>query len=287
MLKHPVVLSTLEEDLRDIGILPEKKPVVESVAPPVTPPVAADAPDAPDASIVERRNRLQVRVDGGKAHRVRTKRTSMAKKVDNRSNYRRSKNKIKRRNAKAGIQRRAARRDKIRGRLKAEGFDSRVAGLMESVKDLLTQVKDGETVVKAAPEMNEAVKTFANLAIIAEMLADAFMAFAEDEKEFDLSTFEIVAMREMAATYAQVAEDCADIAETLDKGALAEEDKEGVEEAFKAHMQTVLDGIEAFADLTEADDDDEDDEDDEDEDDECEDCGETEEKCKCGGSSGK
>lgn len=283
MYKYPATISSLEEDLREIGLAPEKAELSEEAAPAEPAPAAAvPATPAPTATLDEKRVLRQVRVVGGKATRVKTKRTSMAKKLANRGYYRKKKNVIARRRGKAVTQRRAARRDKIRSRIKHEGFDGHVATLMESVKDLLTQVRDGETEVKKAPEMAEAVKTFANLAIISEMLADAFMAFAEDADSFELSKFEIVALQEMAATYAQVAEDCAEIAETLDKGTLAEEDKEGVEEAFKAHMQTVLDGIEAFADLTEDDDNEEGDDEDM-----CDDCEEPKDECSCGDSGKK
>src|SRR5437870_2651600 len=111
MMKNQVLSSTLEEDLKALGLAHEsEKPPASAPeaktesAPPAgtpaaTPPVTTETPPAGTGSdaLAERRNRMQVRVSGGKAKRVRTKRTSMAKKLANRGYYRKKKNVIKRR----------------------------------------------------------------------------------------------------------------------------------------------------------------------------------------------
>jgi hypothetical protein len=272
-MRQPVVITSLEEDLAEIGLSDSIKPKTESAAPEATPAAPAAATPAAEPDNVEegKRVRAQVRVVGGKAKRVRTKRTSMAKKLANRSYYRKKKNVLKRKAGKASFQRRAARRDKIRSRLKRESveFQAKVEGLLEDVEKTLTSLQ-----AEQAPEKAESLKGFANLAIIAEMLAEAFLAFADaDDEDIELTKFEEIALREMAATYAQVAEECADIAEALNAGTIAE-GEDDLKEAFNAHVQSVIEGLDAYSDLTE-----DDDEDDEDDEDECEDCGESD--CEC------
>lgn len=272
-MRQPLVITSLEEDLAEIGLSDTIQPKTESAAPEAVTTAPAEEPkvDAPAEVDEAKRVRQQVRVVGGKAKRVRTKRTSMAKKLANRAFYRKKKNVLKRKRGKASFQRRAARRDKIRGRLKHEGteFQAKVAGLLESVETTLSQLQS-----EPSAEKTESLKGFANLAIIAEMLAEAFIAFTDDE-DIELTKFEEIALREMAATYAQVAEECADIAEALDAGTIAE-GEDDLKDAFNAHVQSVIEGLDAYSDLTEEEDD-EGDDDDEDED--CEDCGESD--CEC------
>lgn len=272
-MRPPVVITSLEEDLAEIGLsdslIPSK---AEAAAPEAAAPAATAEVAVADANVEEgKRVRQQVRVSGGKAKRVRTKRTSMAKKLANRGYYRKKKNVLKRKHGKASFQRRAARRDKVRSRLKGENteFQAKVSGLLESVEQTLTQLQ-----AEQPSEKTESLKGFANLAIIAEMLADAFIAFSDDE-DIELTKFEEIALREMAATYAQVAEECADIAEAIDAGKLAE-GEDDLKEAFNAHVQTVIEGLDAYSDLTE-----EDDEEEDDDEDMCDDCDEPEEDCEC------
>jgi hypothetical protein len=217
-MKNPVVITSLEEDFRKIGLIKE----------------STEAPQAESDSLDEA-GRVRVALRGGK--KVRQQKTStaermMAKKYRRSAAGKKAAKKAKKRLMTAKGQRRAAKvaAKAIRLGTRQEAFDS-----------------------------TEALKAFANAAIIADKLAGIFTEWvkadiyeSEDERMFAA----------VAGELGEIAESFADIATAMSEGKLEESSDEDIAAAFAEGLETVLDAV----DLYEANADDEDDEDGEDED---------------------
>lgn len=121
----------------------------------------------------------------------------------------------------------------------------RVANLIEEVQGIVSGI--------AGRQDRELVKGFANMALIADTLAERFSGVAEevdDEGKEQLSG--------LAAAFAELAEDAAAVAEGLDGGHV--EADGDLEEMFRSDMEDLLDGLELYDEMTEEDDGDGDDE---------------------------
>ena len=111
-------------------------------------------------------------------------------------------------------------------------------------------------------KVENAVKSFANVAIIAEMLSKIFSSVVE-EFEGD----EAQELGEAAEFFGKLAEEAAGIATMLNEGVDEDtpEDEvptyEDIEAKFQEHMEAVIDGLELYADLTEEEDEDSEDSD--------------------------
>jgi cobalamin biosynthesis protein CobT len=117
------------------------------------------------------------------------------------------------------------------------------------------------------PEKFEAIKAFANVAMIAEMLSAGFEALAEEFTQ----DYEIDEMLDTAESLQTLAEDSAKVAEALRAGTLTEA-QEGLREAFNDAVGNLIPDLEFFDEFTEdgdeCEDGDEEGEDDDDDDDE-------------------
>lgn len=155
---------------------------------------------------------------------------------------------------------------KLRGRQDEGKSYDRVSKLIENVNEIMESLDNSRR--------NESVKAFANVSIIAEMLRRGFANFAESTEDGELG--------EASEALGLLAEEAAEIARAIE----AEEDLDGekVEEEFRSQMDALLNGLDFYSSLMEStdedgepveeeeqveasDDDDDDDDDDSDDDD--------------------
>jgi len=281
MFPRPIVITTLEEDFKKIGILVEKTETAPEVEAEVKPVAEEDEEyiEGQENMTADELEEARVKRRVGRKGRTAkaTKRTPPRLKMKSRRNYRKKKAKIKLARKKAKRNPRKARRAKVlavrRARLH-QGNDT-ISNLIEEVQDIVSSLNGGQ---------EDAVKSFANIAIIADMLANTFTEWTNDinESEEELEegdeTLDILATS--ATELADLAEAAAEIASGLKAGSNLDIDG-GVtlEELFREYMSSMLEGMDLYNEATkktETDDSDEDDadgdsdkeeDDDEDEDD--------------------
>jgi hypothetical protein len=236
-MRHPVIITSLEEDFRAIGILPkEEKP--------------ASTEDEP----LEERTRK--RRKAGKRGMEKVKVGTTSQRRDWRMAARRRKSKIKayRKSARGRAARRKAK--KFESSETMESTSVRINSLLEDVQDIISTVDD--------ESIENATKSFANVAIISEMLARVFEAVMDEFEEEDAQE-----LGEAAEFFAELAEEAASIATLLHEGVDEDtpEDEiptyEDIEAKFQEHMDALIDGLELYADITEDEDEDEEIEEDE------------------------
>lgn len=263
-LRHPVVLTTVEEDFKKIGILTEDddKPVSEKKG--------KKAAEADDVEVDD----AEEGVDGDKEDSVKTKKESsdddaetLAEKAirlkrhtsGERLKWRRAKKKggakaaarkyrkkstVKRMMRKHRLKAMRLRHGKKAGRKRLVFGNDQIANMMEEAQALIQSLDE--------QKVEQSVKAFANIAIIAEMLARSFAKFSEDAEGEDSTSLD-----EAANFFREMAEEAADIARTLKTGPVEEDEEldfEEIGEVFKAQMSDLLNGLEMYADITEDDD---------------------------------
>lgn len=125
------------------------------------------------------------------------------------------------------------------------GLD-RVASMLEDVQEIVTAI-DGDA-------KQETIKSFANLALIANKLAESF-AFASANVEIHDENDEELDLAGGAKHFESLAAGAADVAEALQASMQEGKEFEGTEEeiakTFSAMLNDVLEGLDVFADLTE------------------------------------
>lgn len=222
-MKNPVVITSLEEDFKKIGLIK------------ATPSPMQESADEPDESLVEYKAQTaaEIRKRGGK--RRGPIGSGRSAKVMNVSSV-------------------GDRRERAK---KAKGKKTQIA----RTRAKWERSPKGRKSMRARKEgvESEALKAFANAAIIADKLAGIFTEWvkadiyeSEDERMFAA----------VAGELGEIAESFADIATAMSEGKLEESSDEDIAAAFAEGLETVLDAV----DLYEANADDEDDEDGEDED---------------------
>lgn len=287
MFKAPVVVTTLEEDFKKIGLIKDE-PTVEETDEQVENETEGDESEEG----LDEARRIRKRTVAGGRKMMTTKRTSAADRMKGKRNYRRKKMKIKlakkkkmrsskfRRRAKFLAKRAAARR--------GESTETNsLAGLIESTKEIVSTL--GTPASAPSEAFAEAVKSFANIAIIADLLSTKFEDFAGDLSEDQLDEAEeaILANFEAASlSLADLAEAAADIATKLKNGE-EPESMEELEAIFKEYMEDLVEGLDFYNeakgdDAEDAEDDEESDEDDSEDDD-----SEEETESKSGKSKGR
>jgi RNA polymerase primary sigma factor len=246
--RDKVVLTSLEEDFKNIGIIKESKEV--------------EVDDNEDADLEEGRRRAS----GGRKS-IRTKRMKSGDKAKARASYRKRKSKIKKQRKKRG---RTSRGKKLKKLAKAMAKKTestsltatdRINSILEDVRDIVSSVNEDDS---SKQDLDNAIKSFANVAIISEMLATFFSESIElVESEGELSD----ELTDAADYFQEQAEQAAFLATALDEGAELDEDID-VDELFQEFMGALVEGLDLYADLTEDEDEDfEDDDLEEDEDD--------------------
>lgn len=131
--------------------------------------------------------------------------------------------------------RKPARKESRRRRSLKTGLD-RVSNLLESVNEIVAGIDKSST--------SEAVRSFASMALIADMLGRGFSQLSRK--------FEDRSLARVARGYGALAEQAADAADELEKGEEEGDlpDEDDVKETFRRQMGRILDGIDLFADMT-------------------------------------
>ena len=219
-MKNPIVVTSLEEDFRKIGLIKAESKQAET--------------ESQDEEVLDEAGRVRYATRGGK--KVKQEKTSAAE--------RRQAKKYRRSSAGHRSAKKAAKRLHT------------AKGQRHAAKVAAKAMRMGTR--QEGTDATEALKAFANAAIIADKLANIFTEWvkadiyeSEDERVF----------AGLAGELAEIAESFADIATAMHEGRL-EEGSEDVAEAFAEGLEVVLDAV----DLYEANADDEDESDDEDED---------------------
>jgi hypothetical protein len=243
MARHPVLITSLEDDFKKIGLIAEDK----------TPDVAVVEEDDLGEGRQARR-----RGPGGRTAK-RTKKTSVKRKRASKKYYKTHKSKIAKRrkkHARSSVGKKQAKLSKkFAKHSSVDDPSGGLSSLIGEVADLVTAIEGGENL-----ESNEAIKSWANMAIISEMLGNFFDTISEGEEDLELET----AFNEASETFSDLAESAAEHARGLSEGQ-HDEDDEDLQQTFSEHMHTLLSGLELFSDIVEGDaDDDDDDEDDDD-----------------------
>ena len=282
-------ISSLEEDLRDLGI-------TESTASP-----AGDA-----ASSEELSEKMRLSFKGKKAVRTKVQRQTGAERAAGRRRARKGSVKAARKKAmrkkmrsskfrrmqafKRRVSRkmhgesvRTLKRDALAFIGEARVFMDRAhpSTVAESVAPFLrARLKFGASQISedleelsrltsqvAAFESQDVIKGFANIALIAETMQERFEALADVMANYALDE-EMMAISEV---YAQLAEDAAKLAKGLHESDASQFDLAGLTAAFRSQMTLLLQGLDVYGTIVEAEDapgaGDEGDEGDEDEDD--------------------
>lgn len=265
-------LTTIEEDFKAIGL---GHLVKESTAPKAESTETVVTPENIESVETETGEGEKQGEPVAEVKAVRTKRHTASDRLKWRRAKKKGKAKAasrkyrKKSSVKRMLKRHKMRADKLRHG-KPAGRRRLVFGL-DTVSNLL---EDVQNIVSALDEdkVRNAIKTFANISIIAEMLAQSFERFenemTEDEDKEQLS--------EAAAYFAELANDAADLATALNEGT-EEIDMDDVSDMFRTSMKDLLNGLEMYANITEddeleglagnVDEDDDSDDDDDDEDD--------------------
>jgi len=184
---------------------------------------------------------------------IRTKRSTAGERRASKMNYRTHKSQRKKHKRSAAGKRQAGIIAKIRNRLHMSAdaqpdYRTNLTNLLEDVQDIVSHLDENNG--------EASIKSFANIAIISEMLGEFFGLLAENEDAQELDLTEELAGA--ADLFNGMAEDAAAIATALHEGVEDDESAptyEEIEEAFQRHMDALIDGLELYADLTEDEDD--------------------------------
>lgn len=236
--RGPVVITSLEEDFKKIGLISESKS--ETVEEEEEGSSADDGEGGEGEGETVEEGRVLRRLGKGMRRLMRTKRTPPSVKAKSRRRYARSKTKVKMARKKAMRNPRKRRRAKwaAQQRAKREGADSPIANLIEEVQDIVSSIN-------APKGTDDQIKSFANIAIISDLLANQFTEWNEhlDEEYSDQETYDLLA--EAAESLADLAEAAAEVATALKEGQAI--DGEGsIEDLFKEYMEDMLEGMELY-----------------------------------------
>ena len=203
-MKNPVVITSLEEDFKKIGLIKESKDT---------------APQAEEGESLDEAGRIRVALRGGK--KVRQQKTSAAERRAAKL-YRRSS---------AG--KKAAK--KAMKRLHTAKGQRHAAKVAAKAMRMGTR--------QEAFDAAEALKAFANAAIIADKISGIFTEWvkadiyeSEDERMF----------AGLAGELGEIAESFADIATAMSEGKLEESSEEDVAAAFAEGLETILDAVDLY-----------------------------------------
>lgn len=235
--RGPVVITSLEEDFKKIGLISENQS--ETVE-------ESDGAEGADGSEAEGEEmdeaRILKRLGKGMRRLVRTKRTPPSQKAKSRRAYRAKKAKIKMARRKAMRNPKKRRRAKwaaaMRAKRQKEGTENPIANLIEEVQDIVSSLDTAKN--------TDAIKSFANIAIIADMLSNQFNEWSEnlDESYSDQDTYDTLA--EYAESLADLAEAAAEVASSLKEGLTIESEETSLEDLFKEYMADMLEGMEVY-----------------------------------------
>jgi hypothetical protein len=250
MLRHPVVLTTIEEDFKRIGLLDEandEKSQDEMDDKEKHAKKAAAAKSAPEEKKEGEEDLDEVRSSRLKRHtsgeRLKWRRAKKKGKAKAAGRKYRKKSTVKRMLKRHRLRAKKLRHGKAAGRRRLTFGNDTISNMLEEVQEIVSGI-DTERV-------EHTVKAFANVAIIAEMLSRAFAKFEAEAEGEDKDT-----LAEAAKFFSEMAEEASEIAKGLNEGPGEDEefDLEEIGEVFKGHMSDLLNGLDMYADITEDDD---------------------------------
>jgi hypothetical protein len=229
MTKNPIVITSLEEDFRKIGLI--KGSLTESKV--------EETEVEADESEIEEAARIKKRLVGGKVQR--TQKSSMKQRMAGKK-YRRS-----------AAGKAMARKRKLK--MKKPSFLRRMKRLMAKAIAKGTRKESMDIspifgrLAEATHDNAEALKSFANAAIIAEKLSAYFDSWVESvEDEFEN---EAEGLADISTYFESVAEMFAAVATNLSEGRTA--DTEAMSALFNEHLDAILDGVELYEGMYETD----------------------------------
>jgi hypothetical protein len=222
-MRNPIVVTTLEEDFRKIGL------IKESVAPA---PAAESSDDDEDLDEARAKKRTVKKAGGG----------FQVQKLHRQSGIDRIRSRAAARLPGAKETRKQYKKKKAK------------SSRMQATSARVAAVGRRKGTRQEAVDANETLKSFANAAIIADKLSTIFTEWvkadiyeSEDERMF----------AGLAGELGEIAESFADIATAMSEGKL-EESAEDVAAAFAEGMETILDAVDLYEDNNEDEDEDED-----------------------------
>jgi hypothetical protein len=181
-MRNPIVVTTLEEDFRKIGLIRESAPV-------------APKEEEEEEEVLDEAGRIRFALRGGK--KVKQQKTSMADRLASKKQRRSS-----------GGKKSARKQAKIRRSAKGQRRMAKVAA---------KAIQKGTR--QEAVDANETLKSFANAAIIADKLAGIFTEWVKAD-EYEASDERMFAS--LVGELSEIAESFADIATAMSEGKLEE-----------------------------------------------------------------
>jgi len=220
-MRNPIVVTTLEEDFRKIGLIKESAPAA--------PAAASEETEESEEEVLDEAGRIKFALRGGK--KVKQQRTSMSDRLKGKKARRSS-----------GGKKSARKQAKIRRTAKGQRHMAKVQR---------KAIQKGTRQESVDP--NETLKSFANAAIIADKLANIFTEWVKaDEYEADDDRM----FAGLAGQLGEIAESFADIATAMSEGNL-EESAEDVASAFAEGMEVILDCVDLYEDNNDGEEEDE------------------------------
>lgn len=257
-MRHPIVISTLEEDFRRIGLLTEDKkdPEVLEIDGELAEKLQALPKelqlDEEEFSLLDEEDMEQLEILEGEElvefmKTLRKKVGAGVKKAARKARqwYKKHKGSLlskarkyrKTAHAKKVSKVHKAALKKLGGTKKGKIIRTARTSGMDYVANLLEQVE-----AAMRPAENEGVdvlRGFANVAAISDMLEDRFLEWGEHDDD----------LLELAEVFGKIAEDAAEVAEAMAQG--VEIDEEAAHEGFQEMVSTVLNGLDVYVDITE------------------------------------
>lgn len=228
-MRHPLITTTAEQDLKELGILSESTDSAES--------------ESLDEAKLVRKKRSTA---GDRMKWRRDKKKGSAKAASRKYRNKASTKRMRKKHDAIADRRRHG---KEAGRTRLNFGTDAVSNMMESTESLLKSIEE--------QKIDTAIQSFANMAITAELLARTFSYISEDldeSGEGEEGDAEMFADR--ASFFAELAKDAARAAKHLRRGDIPDED--ALSEAFKERMSDLLEGLALFDEATGGDDDDDD-----------------------------
>lgn len=211
---------------------------------------AEESVEGEDGDGMDEARRIAKRVaKGTRGKLVRTKKTPPSLKAKAKRMYKRLKHKIKmafkKKMRKPMARKRAKLLRKKSQKRRGEGAET-IANLIEDVQGIIGSLDFNST---------DAVKSFANIAIISDMLASTFNEWSGDLNEAALEEGDeefIANLTDYSESLADLAEAAAEIATALKDGDMVEGGVEALEAIFKEYMSDMLEGMDSYNEMAEA-----------------------------------
>ena len=265
MSRHPAINTTAEQDFQALGLMHEsnerpissrKKRLVE----------ADESEGTTDETLDEVSMKRTKRANSTQRRMWRkAKKKPKAKMAARKHNRKSSVQRMRKKHLKKATALRHG--GAARAHTRLQFSNDTVSNMLESSQRILSSLDEEKS--------GNAIKAFAHMAILAEMLKRSLAYIAEDIHNQDADE-DVSDLLNAAEVYAKIAEEAATIAKALKEGDDSV-DEEGMADYFRESMAEVMNGLEFYSSITEEEDEDDDsDSDDDASDDDDDDDGEDE-----------